>query len=112
MVTADGPGRGIILIFCLTHSLIKTAPGSDIPGVPASEIKETSLSSFKIFNIFIKFFVSLNLWLEIKVVLISNLSNNFFDTLVSSQSIKSDFFSISIALMVISPKFPIGVGTK
>ena len=47
VVTADGPGRGITLIFCLTHSLIKIAPGSDIPGVPASEIKETIFSVFK-----------------------------------------------------------------
>ena len=36
---------------------------------------------------------------RIKLALISNLSNNFFDTLMSSQSIKSEFFNkISIAL--------------
>ena len=35
----------------------------------------------------------------------------FFEVRVSSHKIKSDFFSISIALKVISPKLPIGVGT-
>ena len=38
------------------HSLIKIAPGSDIPGVPASEIKETSLSFLKYTHNFDKFF--------------------------------------------------------
>ena len=37
MVTADGPGRGIILIFCFTHSLIKIAPGSDIANLELFE---------------------------------------------------------------------------
>ena len=41
-----------------------------------------------------------------------SISNKFLDTLVSSQSIKSDFFRISIALNVISFKLPIGVDTK
>ena len=40
VATADGPGIGTILILFLTHSLIKTEPGSEIAGVPASEIRE------------------------------------------------------------------------
>ena len=43
---------------------------------------------------------------------ILNLFNNFFETLVSSHKIKSEFFIISIALSVISPRFPIGVETQ
>ena len=42
-MTAEGPGNGIIFIFCFKHSLIKIAPGSEIPGVPASEMRETIL---------------------------------------------------------------------
>ena len=64
MLTAEGPGNGKIFIFSLTHSLIKIAPGSDIPGVPASETRDMILSFLKWFIIKDKFFFSLNLWLE------------------------------------------------
>ena len=70
------------------------------------------LSFFNKLVILDRFFTSLNLWFEINFFFISNLSNNFFETLVSSQSIKSEFFNYSIALKVMSPKFPIGVGIK
>ena len=36
---------------------------------------------------------------------------SFFETLVSSHNTKSEFFSISIALNVVSRRFPIGVET-
>lgn len=39
------------------------------------------------------------------------LFKSFSECLVSSQSIMSDFFKVSIALRVISPRFPIGVET-
>ena len=39
------------------------------------------------------------------------LFKSFIECLVSSQSIMSDFFKVSIALRVISPKFPMGVET-
>ena len=39
------------------------------------------------------------------------LFRSFKECLVSSQRMKSDFFNISIALSVISSKFPIGVET-
>ena len=48
--------------------------------------------------------------IEINFVFILSLSNNFFDTRVSSQ-IKSEFFNNSMALKVIS-HLPIGVGIK
>ena len=63
--TAEAPGKGIILIFCFTHSLIKIEPGSDMPGVPASDTKERIFELFNNSKILFKFFFSLNLWFEI-----------------------------------------------
>ena len=40
VLTADAPGNGITSIFSLIHSLTKIAPGSEIPGVPASDISD------------------------------------------------------------------------
>ena len=54
--TADGPGIGTILISFLIHSLIKTEPGSDIAGVPASEIRDIIFPDFKYSIIFRVFF--------------------------------------------------------
>ena len=59
--TADAPGIGKISILLTTHSLTNIAPGSEIDGVPASEIKETTDPDFKISITFDKFFFSLNL---------------------------------------------------
>ena len=59
--TAEGPGMGYISILFTTHSLINFDPGSEILGVPASEIKDTTFSDFNIAKIFDKFFFSLNL---------------------------------------------------
>ena len=39
-MVADGPGTGITLTPKLRADLTKNSPGSDIRGVPASEIKE------------------------------------------------------------------------
>jgi len=86
-------------------------PGSEIIGVPASDIIEIIFSDFINSIILLTFFISLNLWFEINLDLILYLSNIFFDTLVSSQRMNSDCFKISIALKVISPKLPIGVET-
>ena len=61
VVTADTPGIGNIFILFLIHSFIKIKPGSEIVGVPASEIIET-ISPFLIFSIIVKaVFFSLNL---------------------------------------------------
>jgi len=38
VVTADGPGIEYILRLFLIHSFTKTNPGSEILGVPASDI--------------------------------------------------------------------------
>ena len=68
------------------HSLTKIAPGSEITGVPASEIIETIESFFNKPKILEMFFFSLNLWFEINFDFIAYLSNNTLDTLVSSHS--------------------------
>ena len=59
--TEEAPGIGKISILLTRHSLTNIAPGSEIEGVPASEIKETIQSDFKISTILVKFFFSLNL---------------------------------------------------
>ena len=59
--TAETPGIGITFILFLTHSLTKIDPGSEILGVPASEIKEIISPDFKRLIILSKFLVSLNL---------------------------------------------------
>ena len=86
-MTAEAPGMGKIWILFLMHSFINIAPGSEIQGVPASDIKEIIDPSFNNWITFDKFFFSLNLWLEINFDFISNFTNKFFDILVSSQRI-------------------------
>ena len=110
--TAEDPGTGNISILFLMHSFIKTPPGSEIVGVPASEMIEIILFSFNKFNTYLIFFYSLNLWLDNNFVFILNLDNSLLETLVSSDKIKSDLLSMYMALNVISPKFPIGVETQ
>ena len=48
-VAAEDPGTGNISILFLIHSLIKISPGSEIVGVPASEIIAIILLSFNKF---------------------------------------------------------------
>ena len=54
--TAEDPGTGNILILFLMHSFIKIPPGSEIAGVPASEMMEIILFSFSKSNTFLMFF--------------------------------------------------------
>ena len=56
MLTAEAPGSGVTFIFSLTHSLTNIAPGSDIPGVPASDIREIILSDLRYSIILANFF--------------------------------------------------------
>ena len=44
---ADGPGIGIISINSSIQALIKIAPGSEMHGVPASEIKDIIFPDLK-----------------------------------------------------------------
>ena len=61
-VTDDGPGIGVTLISLSTHDLTSKRPGSDKVGVPASEIRDKILPSFKYSMMFCNSFCSLNLW--------------------------------------------------
>ena len=85
-IAADGPGTGIISISFLIHSFTKIAPGSDMLGVPASQISETIRFYFSNFIIFDRFFFSLNLWFEMSCELISYLLSKFFEIRVSSHN--------------------------
>ena len=70
VITDETPGIGVTGISLLIHSLTNILPGSDIAGVPASEISEIILPSIKSFIISMVFFFSLNLWNEISCVFI------------------------------------------
>ena len=59
-VTADGPGTGTTFILFLTQLFNNNFPGSDIKGVPASEMREIIFPSDKSSEIFLVFFFSLN----------------------------------------------------
>lgn len=50
LIAAQAPGIGIISIFSLIASLTIFSPGSEIPGVPASETSAI-FSPFNIFSI-------------------------------------------------------------
>ena len=68
--TDEGPGIGKISIELLTHSWISNLPGSDIVGVPASDIKQIIFFWARLFIISSTFSLSLNLWYEISCFLI------------------------------------------
>ena len=55
-MTADVPGIGVTNIFSSIQRLIRILPGSEIDGVPASDINDIVLFSFKIPIILSKFF--------------------------------------------------------
>ena len=65
-VTAEEPGIGCILKFSSTHFLTNIKPGSEIVGVPASEINEIILFFFIISIILLLtfFFVKFMIWLK------------------------------------------------
>ena len=54
--TAEGPGIGNIFILLLIHSLTNIEPGSEILGVPASDIKEIIFPDLRCSIIFTIFF--------------------------------------------------------
>ena len=59
--TAEGPGSGTIFMLFFMHSFTNNAPGSDIVGVPASEIIDMISPDFNKLIIFGNCFFSLNL---------------------------------------------------
>ena len=90
-VTADNKLRNRLLNFVVV--------GGGFSGVETvGEIKEMIEPPFNSSIILDKFFFSLNLWFDISFDLILYFLNKFFDVRVSSQSIKLELLSISIAL--------------
>ena len=85
-VTALAPGTEKIFILFLIASFTKIEPGSEIDGVPASDIIDKIFLSLKRSIILSKFSFSLNLWFEINFLFICYLFNNFLETLVSSHN--------------------------
>ena len=55
-IEAEGPGIGVKLILFFILSLINIFPGSEIVGVPASEISETIFFDFNISITLLKIF--------------------------------------------------------
>ena len=83
-VVAEGPGTEVTLKLLLSHSLIKSEPGSEMSGVPESDIRaiENPLLNFVIILGII--FLVLNLWKEISFVLIPYLIANLLKAFLSS----------------------------
>ena len=50
-IKAVGPGRHLTSISSSTHFLIIKNPGSEIPGVPESEIKQQSFTDLILENV-------------------------------------------------------------
>ena len=108
---AVAPGKHSTAIPFSTQARVNKNPGSEIAGVPASEINAIVSPAF---NLEIKFSIvlcSLCIWWLCMWVPISKCFNNFPLVRVSSAKIKSTSFSTRMARKVMSSKFPIGVGT-
>ena len=98
-------------MFSSIHLLTNDSPGSDISGVPASEIILTIRPACNLFIIFGISFEELNLWKDFRVFFIPYFDVNFLLVLVSSHNISEDKASIDNARIEISDKLPIGVDT-
>ena len=110
-IGADGPGKENTLKLFSKHSFTRSAPGSEISGVPESVVTAIEKLELIFFIIPGILFLELNLWNDCILDFIPYFDVSFFVTLVSSLIIKSTEESIFNDLIVISDKFPIGVGT-
>ena len=111
VTAALAPGSAVTLLPAFFNSSTRIAPGSQNNGVPASDTNAIFFpSSINRRNCATRS-RSLNLWYEMHFVGIEKWLSNFWVLRLSSHAITSTAFSTSIALAVISPKFPIGVGT-
>ena len=103
VITDEAPGIGVTGISLFIHSFTNILPGSDIAGVPASEISEIILPPIKLIIISLDFFFSLNFWSKLAKadaptgaynILISSFINRrqtFFGTLKT----RINFFGMS-----------------
>ena len=83
---AVGPGNTCVCILFLIHVFIKICPGSDMPGVPASDISAIFLLLIKSSIISLYLICSLSLLNEINCLFMLRWFNNFIDILVSSHN--------------------------
>lgn len=111
-ISADGPGRQVISTLFSWHARTRRKPGSEIDGVPASDTRAMSLSFCRYSITFSNALCSLCAWKGIILVDISKCLSRKPVFRVSSARIRSTSFSTSSARSVMSPRFPIGVGTR
>ena len=108
---AHGPGMQTIPIPCDLAYLTRFSPGSQILGIPASLARAIDLPELRALIILGILTEELCLLKLIRLLVNSNLLNNFLVCLVSSHAIKETFFNIFNALRDRSFKLPIGVPT-
>ena len=108
---AVAPGKHSTSILFSTQARVNKKPGSEMAGVPASEISAIVSPAFNREIIFSMVLCSLCMWWLCMCVPISKCLSNFPLVRVSSARIKSASLSTRIARKVMSSRLPIGVGT-
>jgi len=108
---AVAPGRHSTSTPSLMQALTSRKPGSEIAGVPASEINAILSPAFIRSTASAVVLCSLNLWCDCMRVSIPKCFNRLPLVRVSSANIRSHSFSRLSALNVMSSKLPTGVGT-
>ncbi len=110
-VSADGPGIATIFVsgFSSRTCITTNPPGSEMPGVPASDTSATSFPSERIVTTSFALPRSVRAFKDINRVGISYFSHNRFVTRVSSQKMTFTSLRIRTARKVTSSRFPIGV---
>ena len=109
---ALGPGTTIGSTLLIINFFINSDPGSDINGVPASEINDIFFDSLRLLIISGKIFLSFDSWYEIILTLLIFKCDMSFNALFFfSQIIMLLDDKTSIALEDKSPRLPIGVET-
>ena len=83
--TLEGPGIDIILKLLIIKCRIKSFPGSEIRGVPASDIKATFFPLVRAFSISAIFIFSFPTKYDFRGVVIEKFSTSFLALRVSSQ---------------------------
>ena len=110
-MSAVAPGRVSTSMPASTQVLTSRNPGSEIPGVPASEtnaaLRPAAIDPATILTVA----CSLNLWCEWSFFSIPRCLSRNDVVRVSSARMKSTSRSTLTARSVISSRFPIGVGT-
>ena len=109
---AVAPGRHCTVTPRATQALTNINPGSEMPGVPASDMSAiTSPAAIRAAKAS-AVWCSLNLWCDTNWFLISKCLSNMPEVRVSSAKITSASFSMRRARSVMSSRLPTGVGTK